>query len=81
VTKLRPIEQECLSKPGYKISQWHRMRDAFIVHPVKQSSGRLLDGETAALPGPIPGNPWNGSRVPVSGAELGNRLLWARFSR
>lgn len=80
MTKLRPTEQECLSKPGYKTSQWHGMRDAFIVHPVKQSSGKLLDGETVALLGQIPGNPQNVSSVPVSGAELSNRLLWVLFS-
>lgn len=55
MTKRRPIEQECLSKPGYKTSQWHGVRDAIIVHPVKQSNGRLLGRETAALLGQILG--------------------------
>lgn len=57
MTKQRLIKQEYLSKPGYKNSQWHRVRDAFIVHPVKQLNGRLLDGEAAALLGQVPVNP------------------------
>lgn len=38
-------------KSSYNTSQWQGLKDAFIVHTVKQSSGRLLDGETAALLG------------------------------
>lgn len=40
-----------MSKSSYNTSQWQGLKDAFIVHTVKQSSGRLLDGETAALLG------------------------------
>lgn len=39
------------SKSIYNTSQWQGLKDTFIVHTVKQSSGRLLDGETAALLG------------------------------
>lgn len=38
-------------KSSYNTSQWHGLKDAYFVHTVKQSSGRLLDGETAALLG------------------------------